>query len=211
MLEVGPELGNVRQRIVLERRDRVIPVAHAPVKLTVGEGAVWALVVPGEVTRIDPDTDNAKPFVEGVGASSSIAVDGTAVWLGGADGGVRKLSLRTGLELESTRVPPVLVSATTSIAVGRDAVWFVGNESARLWRIDPASASIVNSIALGTSPSAVAVGDDGAVWVASASAASLSRLDPGTNDVESIAVGATSGGLVADFEKIWTSPGADAG
>jgi hypothetical protein len=57
----------------------------------------------------------------------------------------------------------------------------------------------------------VAVGDDGAVWVAGRSVPSLWRHDPETSDDETITVGATEGGLVAAFDRIWTSPGAAAG
>jgi streptogramin lyase len=108
-------------------------------------------------------------------------------------------------------VARVSESATTAIAVGRDAVWFVGDSSTSLWHIDPLSASILDSFAIGMSPRTVALGDDGAVWVASGSATSLWRLDPETNADETIPVGATSGGIVAEFDKIWTSPGAPMG
>ena len=212
VLEVG-EVGNLRRRIVLEEReegDGVFSVFIAPVKLTVGEGAVWALEQGlDQVRRIDPATKIPERFAEGVGAASSIAVDGNAVWLGGNDG-VRKLDLRYPTELESTSVPQALLSTTTSIAVSPDAVWFVGDSSTDLWRIDPVSVEILKSFPIGTSPSAVAVGEDGAVWVAGRSVASLWRLDPKTNEDETIAVGATSGGLVADFGKIWTSPASPA-
>jgi DNA-binding SARP family transcriptional activator/streptogramin lyase len=211
VLEIGPDLLELRRRIVLERRERLFPVWVASVELTVGEGAVWALErALGQVTRIDPATGDPEPFADGVGASSSIAVDPTAVWLGGTDG-VTKLDLRTGVEVGRVFVPPVLESATTSIAFGRDAVWFVGDSSTSLWRIDPASVSILDSFDVEASPRMVAVADDGAVWVASGSAAALWRLDPETKEDETIPVGATSGGLVAAFGRIWTSPGASAG
>ena len=103
-------------------------------------------------------------------------------------------------------MPQVLGSATTSIAVDRKAVWFVGDSSTLLWQIDPLNPSILDSFPIGTSPSALAVAEDGAVWVAGRSVTSLWRLDPETNDDEKIGVGATSGGLVAAFGRIWTSP-----
>ena len=117
-----------------------------------------------------------------------------------------KLDLRDGTELRYSDVPDVRVSATTSIAVDGEAVWFVGDSSTSLWQIDPRSVSIDHSFEIGTSPSAVAVGEDGAVWVAGRSATSLWRLDPRTNDAETIPIGAMSGGLVAEYDKIWTSP-----
>ena len=211
VLELAPDLGEPRRRIPLARDDRDFPVNFTSVPLTVGEGAVWALERgSGEVTRIDPAAGKPEPFADGVGAMSSIAVDGRAVWLGGKLG-VTKLDPRTGQWLGTAPVEPMLDSFTTAIAVGRDAVWFVGDSSADLWRIEPVKVSIVASDPIGTSPRAVAVADDGAVWVGSRSSTSVWRVDPETNEPETIEVGATSGGLVADFGRIWTSPGASSG
>ena len=189
---------------------RLLP-RRASVELAVGAGAVWALErARGQLTRIDPDTGRRKPLADGLGASSSIAVDGDAVWLGGPEG-VRKLDSRTGQELGSALVGRVPESTKSSIAVGREAVWFVGESSARLWSIDPRSVSTVGSEPIVVSPSAVAVDADGAVWVASGAAASLSRLEPSTNAVETLETGVTAHGLVAGFGRIWTSPGAAPG
>ena len=100
------------------------------------------------------------------------------------------------------------MSPTTSIAVGRDAVWLVGESSTRLWRISPSSVSIQDSVVIGESPSAVAVGEDGSVWVASSILTSLSRYDPEANDVDVVQVGTSSRGLASAFDRIWTAPGA---
>jgi DNA-binding SARP family transcriptional activator/streptogramin lyase len=212
VLEVGPEDANVRRRIPLDERDRVFSVSWAGVKLTVGEGAVWALErATAQVTRIDPETGIPKVLAKGVGASSSIAVDPSAVWLGGSDG-VKKLNLQTGFELGRAPVDEVVASLTTSIAVDRDVVWFVGDSSTRLWRIHAPSVSTRNSAEIGASPSVVDVAEeDATVWVAGRSVTSLWRLDPGTDEDETIPLGATSGGLVTAFGRIWTSPGAAAG
>jgi DNA-binding SARP family transcriptional activator/streptogramin lyase len=212
VLEVGPETGEVRRRIPLEERDRVFSASWADVKLTVGAGAVWALErATGQVTRIDPKMGIPKMFAERVGASSSIAVDPNGVWLGGPDG-VKKLDLQTGYRLGRAPVDQVVASVTTSIAVDGDAVWFVGDSSTRLWHIQSLSVEAQDSDEIGASPSAVAVAEeDGTVWVAGRSVTSLWRLDPETDEDETIPVGTTSGGLVADFGRIWTSPGAAAG
>ena len=213
VLEVGPDLGNTRRRIPLAERDTPFSLSLDPVKLTVGGGAVWALERgQGELTRIARATGKPKLLRDDVGASSSIAVDRDVVWLGGPDG-VRKLDARTGFELEEPSGLPEEVhsSPSTSIAVGRDAVWFVGESSARLWRIRPATVTIHDSIEIGKSPSAVAIGDDGAVWVASSALDSLSRYDPETGGVDEVELGTTSRGLVARFGRIWTSPGTTGG
>jgi DNA-binding SARP family transcriptional activator/streptogramin lyase len=210
LLEVGSELVDLRRRIVLERREAVLQVLLEPVKLAVGDGAVWALERGGgELNRINPSTHRGRLLADGLGASSSITVGRDAVWLGGPDG-VKKLDLETGVEIASTPVEEVPVSRTTSIARGRDAVWFVGESSTKLWRIRPSSAGILGSVAIGPSPSAVTVAEDGAVWVASSTGTALSRYDPETEGVERVEVGTSSLGLASDFARVWTSPGAPA-
>src|SRR5262249_20965851 len=196
----------------LEERALPYPDYIAGVVLTVGDGAVWALERGlGRVRRIDPATKDAPVRAEGgFGDATSIAVHGNGVWLGGGDG-VTKLDLHDGSELGSVPVPDALFSTTTSIAVDDDAVWFVGDSSTRLWRIDPEDVSTVNSFPIGASPSAVAVADDGAVWVAGRSVTWLWRLDLKKNHGERIPVGATSGGLVAAYHRMWTSPDAAEG
>ena len=212
VLALDPEFIQVRKRIELERSDTLIPESLAPVSLAVGAGAVWALESgAGEVTRIDPVTWKPRALADGVGGSSSIAVDRDGVWLGGP-AGVSKLDLDTGEELGSAPVE-AYESVTTSIALGPDAVWFVGDSSTRLWRVarHGVRVSIEGSVEIGPSPSGVAVGQDGAVWVASRAATSLWRLDSAKNALDTIGVGATSNDLVARFGRIWTSPGAAAG
>ena len=106
----------------------------------------------------------------------------------------------------------MVASLTTSIAVDGDAVWFVGDSSTRLWRIDAPSVSTRDSDRDRGKPQRRGRREeDGTVWVAGRSVTSLWRLDPGTDEDETIPLGATSGGLVADFGRIWTSPGAAAG
>ena len=86
-------------------------------------------------------------------------------------------------------------------------MWFVGDSSTNLWSVDRLKVSILNADPIGASLTAVVVAEDEAVWVAGDSATSLWRLDPKTDEAEGIPVGATSGGIVAGFGRIWTSPG----
>ncbi len=207
VLEVGPELGDLRRRIVLEtRKEGVFAALVEPVELTLGRHAVWAFErARGQVTRIDPATGKARLLAEGYGAASSIAVGPDGVWLGGTTG-VTKLDPSSGVELGNAPVEQALGSRTTSVAVGRGAVWFVGASSTRLWRIDPGSVTVLDSTPVATSPTAVTVEDGGGVWVASSAITKLSHVDPRTDAVEKVELGAKPRGLVSAFDRIWTSP-----
>jgi len=208
VMEIGPELGDVRRRIVLQRtRTGTFSVLREAVALAVGEHAVWALERgQGEVTRIDPETGRSKRLAEGLGASSSIAAGGGAVWLGGING-VSKLDPATGAELGSTFVAGVLDSQTTAIAVGANAVWFTGSSSAKLWQIQSGGETVLDSFPVGAGPSAVAVGADGTVWVANSVDESVSRVDPDANSSRRIGLGESPGGILTAFGRVWTSPG----
>ena len=208
VIEVGPELGDFRRRIVLQTtRTGTFSVLREAVALAVGEHAVWALERgQGDVTRIDPQTGTPKRLVEGQGASSSIAAGGGAVWLGGING-VSKLDPAIGTELGSTFVAQVLDSQTTAIAVRGAEVWFTGSSSPRLWHIDSGGDTVLDSFAVGAGPSAVAVGDEGIVWVASSVDESVWRVDPKAESGERIGLGASPGGIVTFSERVWTSPG----
>ena len=208
VIELGPELGNVRSRIVLQTtRTGTFSVLREAVALAVGEHAVWALERgQGEVTRIDPRTGTPKRLAEGHGASSSIAAGGGAVWLGGING-VSKLDPATGTELGSTFVAQVLDSQTTAIAVRGADVWFTGSSSPRLWHIDSGGETVLDSFAVGAGPSAVAVGEEGIAWVASSVDESVWRVDPKAESGERIGLGASPGGILTFFERVWASPG----
>ena len=208
LLEIGPELGELRRRIVLQTAQTgTFSVLREAVALAVGENAVWALERgQGEVTRIDPRTGTPKRLLEGQGASSSIAAGGGAVWLGGING-VSKLDPATGAELGSTFVDGVLDSQTTAIAVGTDAVWFTGSSSAKLWQIQSGGETVLDSFPVGAGPSAVAVGAGGTVWVANSADESVSRVDSGADSSQRIELGASPGGIVTAFGRVWTSPG----
>jgi streptogramin lyase len=209
VLEIGPELNDLRRRIILEETTSgTFSLLREHIALAVGEGAVWALERGrGEVTRIDPQTGTPKRLAEGLAQTSSIAVGGGgAVWLGGIDG-VTKLDVDSGTELGDTYVKEVLDSQTTAIAIDPNATWFVGSSSARLRQIDSGGDEVLDSFPVGAGPSAVAVGDDGTVWVANSADNSVSRVDPDADSEQRIELGAPPGGIVTEFERVWTSPG----
>jgi streptogramin lyase len=208
VLQIGPELGEVRNSITIEESETgSLSVLRQTVVLTAGDGAVWALERGGgEVTRIDPASGKPKRLTEGYGASLSIAVGGGAIWLGGING-VNKIDPATGSELNDTFVTGVTDSTATSIAIGQDATWFTANARARLWRIPPEGNTVEDSVEVGAGPNAVAVDESGTVWVVSGGDGSVARLAPGEDSPETIELGVSSGGVLVEFGRVWTSPG----
>jgi len=209
VLQIGPELEDLKQSITIERSlTGTLSIQRNTVVLTTGHGAVWALERgSSEVTRIDPVTGTPKTLADGFGASLSIAVDEEAIWLGGING-VNKLDPTTGTELDSAFVPGVVDSSAASIAIAQGATWFVANSSARLWQIPPEGNTVYDSYEVGDGPGAVAVDDAGTVWVVSSGDGTVTRLDPRDGSSDAIEIGAAPGGIVAGFGRVWTSPGA---
>ena len=170
MLEVGPELGDLRRRIPLEREGRVIlrPARSGQARRRRGR-------------RLGPRARAGRARADRSGDGHAEAARGRPRRLVVDRGRPRRrLARRPRRREEARRAHGTRARKhgggrrcssrrTTSIAVGRDAVWFVGESSARLWHIHPDTVSIVDSDPIGQSPSAVAVDEDGAVWVASSS------------------------------------------
>jgi streptogramin lyase len=208
VLEIGPELGELRNTIPLEQsRSGSLSVLRESVVLTIGDDALWALERGrGEVTRIDPETGATTRLAEGHGASSSIAVATDAIWLGGING-VVKLDPLTGGELGSTFVSDVVDSTATSIAIGPGATWFTANSRARLWLVPPAGNTVEDSFPVGDGPTSVTVDPAGIVWVAAGGDGTVSRLDPRSGFQEAIELGSSSVGILTAFDLVWTSPG----
>ena len=161
------------------------------------------------VTRIDPDTGKtscSRRTSEPRRRSQSTGMPSGSE----AATGCHEARFRDGYELESTPTCRVLASATTSIAVDRDAVWFVGDSSHTLWRIDPETVSILDSLRSGQAPARWPSRRTGPCGSPVGRPPRSGAWIPRRTTPETIPLGATSGGLVADFGRIWTSPGASA-
>jgi streptogramin lyase len=200
LLELGPELGERRDTIVLERGDAPFSVARESVLPAVDKGTVVTLEPGrGEVSRIVDG--KASPLIEGLDAAS-IATAGDAIWLGGKTV-VNKIDAETGSTLASVPVGGLLDSTSTSIQASEEAVWFAGTAQSRLFRIDP-SGALVTTFPVCVGPSAIAVGE-AAVWVACADG-TVSRVNA-DETVDVIPMATPPAGIVADFGQVWTSPG----
>ena len=144
---------------------------------------------------------------------SGIAAGEGALWVG-SDAGV----IRIAQDLSSVE-PTVRLSVgiPTAISVGEGSVWVVARPGFRccptetvgtgtLTRIDPTTNDVVETIKIGGSPAAVAVGE-GSVWIADPATRSVVRVDPdNTNHVTRIPVGGRPRGVAVGGD-VWVSVG----
>jgi YVTN family beta-propeller protein len=169
-----------------------------------GEGSVWAAYGDSTLARVHPETLAASASATAGSAPAALVVAYSAVWVANSgDDTVRRFSPRT---YELGDVGSFTVCRTPSgIAAGAGSIWVSCADDDLVARLpaDLSSASSVQ-IPVGDGPTAVAFGA-GAVWVANETAGTVSRIDPATNDVETIDVGNAPAGIAVDRGLVWVS------
>ena len=96
--------------------------------------------------------------------------------------------------------------AFSGLAVGEGAIWATGDAFGRtVWRLDPATLRVEDSIELSFVPGQIAAGE-GAVWVTSLLDDTVARIDPATNRIsETIPVDAGVGAIAAGEGAVWVT------
>jgi class 3 adenylate cyclase/streptogramin lyase len=203
VLEIGPELGDLRRRVRFGGQvdDIGLPGLRG---LALGRGAVW-VVDPsvGALWRIDPDSGRATKLAEGLSVSS-LAVGDDAIWLAGGLG-LTKVDAVTGATIVDAPVSSPGFSETSSVALDEEAVWFATSSGDTLWKLDLRSGATIDTARVGRGPTGVAVSPDG-VWVTNSRDDTLSHLDA-EGGVVTTRLGATPSDVVAAFRAVWVGPG----
>jgi YVTN family beta-propeller protein len=167
-----------------------------------------ALTVPGDsVVAIEAGGGRAGAPVDVGAAPSHIAVDGDAVWVGGAsDGTVRRIDPSRRAVVQT--IP--LGSAPDGIAAAEDSVWVTSALEGVLVRISPRTNTIVQTIRLADGPRGVAVGE-GAVWVAGLHGKTLTRVAPATGRrTWTRSIGGSPLGVTTTEGAVWVTNETDA-
>jgi hypothetical protein len=174
------------------------------------------------VFRVDPRSDQVVATVVGTGQSAATCVRSVAMGVGmvwGVVPGVGLVRIDPATNRVAGRVPISRVGA--SVAVTAAGVWAVCcpgepgeapdpfTVDGRLIRVDPTSGRVVQSIHLGSQPTAVAAGPSG-LWVAGVGR--LWRADPVTGRVVTTTRAAgdlqVGGRVVADRGAVWVAASA---
>jgi YVTN family beta-propeller protein len=158
-----------------------IRVGNGPGAVAYGLGHVWvANSLDRTVQRIDPVSGEPGPAITVDAGADALAVGDGAVWVTSEAAGVL-----SHLDPRSRSVTPINVgNGPVAVAASRKAVWVANSEDASVWRIDPATNRVRDTITVGEGPSGVALTPGGgSVWVSSQLAGTLSKIDPAARRV----------------------------
>jgi len=100
---------------------------------------------------------------------------------------------------------PVTVGTPDGLAYGDGSVWALDSADGRLYRIDPATHAVVQTIPVGSAPSAVTV-TGGDVWVANSGDGTVSRVSAAANAVvQTIRVGNIPAAIASGPSGVWVA------
>jgi DNA-binding beta-propeller fold protein YncE len=182
-----------------------IAIGRGPLRLAVGDGAVWATSAPdGTLTRIDPATREAagSPLRLGAGVSG-VAVAKHAVWVSSPRQG-QVLRIDPASDRVTARID--VGGRPGAIVAGGGRIWVADEDGAGIAAIDAAGGRVVKrGIAPHSEPLRLAVGAGG-LWVSGASTGTVRRVDLGSAVAgPPIPVGRGPAGLTVAAGVVWVA------
>ncbi len=171
-----------------------IPIDGNPTGIAVGEGAVWVVharqtfpppekgevaqePVPGELSRIDPATNQVTQRIEVGGDPMDVITGFGAVWV--IDRGEPRM---VRVDPNSGSVTPIPLPTPIEAAAAADgSIWASAFEDERVFRIDPATGEVLAAVAVGSKGYKYIVPVDGQLYVGESHR--LVRIDPSTDQV----------------------------
>jgi DNA-binding beta-propeller fold protein YncE len=161
--------------------------------LAVGGDAVWAASAQA-ISRIDPHTSRLRSRESSVWGP--LAYGFGSVWVLGDE--LERVSPRTLRRIDTVN----LANGFVGLVAGSGAVWVANEDNRTVVRVDPAQNVVSRTYDVGGRPSGLALGA-GTVWVASD--AGIARIDPGTDEVRSLALGGAPRNLTVATSGVWAS------
>lgn len=186
-----------------------IPLGTLPGAVVVTEEAVWVGSIEGRsIVRVVPAEEGAEAEVTTVKVGrtpQAIALGGGSLWVAAFDDGtIWRIDLASG---EPVGEPFELEDAFPSaIAFGFGSLWVTDVVDDTLLRIDEATGEVEQTIAVGDSPTGIAIDEHG-VWVANFNDSTVSHIDPETNAAigDAVVIGGKPGAIAAGEGYIWVS------
>ncbi len=141
--------------------DRVDLGRQPALQIAVGGGAVWATMITSRAKRVEARSAQVTAEFYAGNFVFPIALDETAVWVGGNQGQVWKIDPVTGSTLLTARSG----SFASAIALGDDVVWVALPNERAIVRLDQDTGEVQARIPVGGAPEDLVV-SAGLVWVA---------------------------------------------
>lgn len=119
------------------------------------------------VFRVDPAAPDGVETITVPSAVTGLAVTEDGVWVtGGDEDRVTLLDAATGAVITSLEVGSEGCDQPEAIAAGAGAIWVGCRVSGTVLRIDPATRSVIGSLATGGAPTGLVADDQERVWIA---------------------------------------------
>jgi YVTN family beta-propeller protein len=154
------------------------------------------------VARMDPSSGTVDLVAELGERPGASAIGFGSLWVVHPDRGVvAQLDLADGSVSDRIQVG----NAPTGIAVDEaGSVWVTNAGDGTIDRINVETGEVTQTIAAGSAPTGIAVGD-GALWVADSNGAALLRIDPVSEDVETVPLAGLPAGVAFTPDGVWVS------
>jgi DNA-binding SARP family transcriptional activator/DNA-binding beta-propeller fold protein YncE len=161
-------------------------------------GGAWVAVAPRTLVRVDSWTCEVTARVDVGHVPVAVVIGSEGLWAATLAERAVRVEPRS-----ATPTGEAAVGYPVAAAVGEGLVW-IADDRGRVWALDPATAAVVQAMAIGQRPTGIAAGN-GAVWVADAAGAVL-RLDPARARVAArIGVDGSPTGVAVAADAVWAS------
>ena len=158
--------------------------AMTPGFVGIGEGAVWVTDIASElIFKVDPEKKQVVQTIEATGLyrDSMIALGDGSLWVvtGGAAKRLSRYDASSGQRTARIDLPS---GCGPGAFYSFGSVWAVGEEKRELYRIDPASNSVVATIPLHDEPFSASV-NSSSIWINNRKSRVVDRIDGATGAV----------------------------
>ncbi len=188
-----------------------VPVGAQPAAIASGAGSLWVANLDDQsVTRVDESSRQAVHTIPIGDTPTGIAATDRGVWVTEGSGRVSKIDPRYDRRAFAR---PLRASAGFFGGTARPAlaafgsIWIASPDGVVL-RVHPGSARVVESIAVGNVPSAIAAGA-GSVWVTGSADGTVTRIDPATLVTTTIPVGNGPAAVAVNAAGVWVANAGD--
>ncbi len=188
-----------------------VQVGARPAAIASGAGALWVANLDDQsVTRVDESSRQAVRTIPIGDTPTGIAATEEGVWVTEGSGRVTKIDPRYDRRASARplRASVGFFGGTARPALAAfGSIWIVSPDGVVL-RVDPESGRVVESVAVGNVPSAIAAGA-GSLWVANSEDGTVTRIDPATLVTTTIPVGNGPAAVAVNAAGVWVANAGD--